>query len=108
MFDWLMVMYACMNCWQELTGLAKMRREADAVEMLWLDDDASLEEEGEGEEREEQLPELDLRLDEQGTRAGPAPVPVGGSKAGEGSSGRNGHGSRKGKEAGEEEVVEVM
>ena len=35
---------------QELTGLAKMRREADAVEMLWLDDDEEFEDDADDED----------------------------------------------------------
>lgn len=67
---------------QELTGLAKMRREADAVEMLWLDDDEEeLSEDGEvvvQPDSDGEPPELNLTLKEDGEKgsSGVAAAPV--------------------------------
>lgn len=128
----LMTRFVCLSVAttpQELTGLAKMRLEADAVEMLWLDDDdEELSVDGEGGDSDGEPPELHLTLKEDGDEAavekGPSTVvaaapaartPVqeqqGGAAearaAADTTTNGNGGGGRSGAGDGEEEVVEV-
>ena len=92
---------------EEMTGLAQMRREADAMDMLWLDEEE--EEEGEEEEGDEEGVELDLGV-------GGLTLDGGGTEEGKGkkedeakeNGGDAGDGNGGGNDTGEAEDAAVM
>jgi hypothetical protein len=92
---------------EEMTGLAQMRREADAMDMLWLDEEE--EEEGEEEEGDEEGVELDLGV-------GGLTIDGGGKEGGKGkkedeakeNGGDAGDGNGGGNDTGEAEDAAVM